>query len=124
MNENTTQLMEKFGDKLDHHLQALAIQAGIATEHFWPIFVRQQMIEGVTSLFAMVLSALIAFFLFKMFINSSKEDNSPKNVIGFVFGMVLSIMCFGIMINEGANSIGKIFNPEYYAVQSLVEMVK
>jgi hypothetical protein len=132
MNENTTQLMEKFGDKLDHYLQALADKAGVAAEHFWPIFVKQQMIEGITVLFFIILFGLLSFFLLRMAINSVDGANNyegtykdvSKTAIGYVAGIILAFACFFTILVEAPPSIGKIFNPEYYAVQSLVEMVK
>jgi hypothetical protein len=45
MDTNTEQVINQFGNKLDNYIQITASKLGVATDHFWPIFVRQQKIR-------------------------------------------------------------------------------
>jgi len=131
MDTNTVHLVEKFGDKMDQYFQALADKAGVATDHFWPIFVKQQYIEGISLLVLLMIGFIACVLLFRMGINHVENFDSrnypkstPKVLIGFIAGTILSAIVFIGFATEGSATIGKIINPEYYAVQSLVQMVK
>lgn len=129
------QLVEKFGDKLDHYITALASKAGVAADHFWPIFVKQQMIEGIYVGCLWCIGFLIALtsltIAMRNYPNSANEDlekqhptSTPKTIIGFIVFAVLTGICAISAMAMGQEIISKIFNPEYHAVQSLVNMVK
>ena len=123
-----TQVIEKFGDKLDQYINALAAKAGVAAQHFYPIFVRQQIITGVFELFLMVVGlCLSVFFLrlgYKSMQNTDDEHAEQKTFFGFVFGVIFTILTVVSIIAEGSDSLSRVCNPEYSAVQSLVQMVK
>lgn len=128
------QLVEKFGDKLDHYITALASKAGVAADHFWPIFVKQQMIEGIYAgcLWCMGLLIAISALTIAMLNNPYSSDEQakqhpnalPKTIIGFIVFATLTSICAIAAIDVGQEIISKTFNPEYHAVQSLVNMVK
>ena len=129
MNTNTVQVVEKFGEKLDEYLGALANQAGVAAEHFYPIFVRQQTIEGFVGLVLILLFSIVVFVFLRMGFNNIvnfQNDNAAgiKCPLGFIGGVVLTIILLCILLNDGSTVVGKIVNPEYFAVKSLVEMVR
>ncbi len=124
---DTTQVISKFGDKLDQYLNVLASKAGVAVDHFYPIFVRQQVIAGISELLLLAVGVIVSLLFIRMAIVNLKSDTSvteTKAMFGFVAGSVVGIIVvFNIMIT-GSDAVGKICNPEYYAVQSLVQMIK
>jgi amino acid transporter len=103
----------------------------VAADHFWPIFVKQQMIEGIYTACSWIIGILIAGVMLFMAIRNiklvDKEDNKtaiPLTIIGFVCFAVLALVCLISACSVGQEVISKIFNPEYHAVQSLIKMVK
>jgi len=138
MDTNTVQVINQFGDKLDQYLGALANKAGVAADHFYPIFVRQQMIEGLTGILILAVVAVAAVFFLKVGLLGAKSADAgdkwdagwldtSRTIIGFVVGGACVLAVFISLVSTNSpfsNSIGKILNPEYYAVQSLVNMVK
>lgn len=130
MDTNTVQLIESFGNKLDHYIQTVAEKGGQGVEHFWPILVKQQAFEGevffvvVVSLVALSIILLLGgIFYGKKSLSKSGENASVVNHIFTVIGMVailFSIMalCFGAQEN-----FLKIKNPEYYALKEVAKMI-
>ena len=47
-----------------------------------------------------------------------------KCIFGFVGGTIFTIFVGIALMVQGADSMSKVFNPEYHAVQSLVQMVR
>ena len=138
MDTNTVQLIESFGKKMDGYFSALAAKAGVATDHFYPLFVRQQSIEGITTLISLTILLVIVVLLFRMALknvdnkyNGYSNNNDAgeamkfaKTLIGFILGAVLTLLLIITIGTDGMTAIGKLLNPEYYAVNSLVQMVK
>ena len=121
----TSQVIEKFGDKLDQYMGALASKAGVAADHFYPIFVRQQVITGVTELLLLGMGAIVAYLLIRMGIaNGRLDDAEDKSMFGYFAGTAIGIIIFFNVMIMGSDAISKICNPEFYAVQNLIQMVK
>lgn len=132
MDTNTVEIVTKFGEKLDSYIAVLASKAGVAADHFWPVIVKQQVIEGWCGIGVMAF-CFIGFLisltvLLKSIPNSTDDDNfKPKNVAGVICGGIFGfIFFFATCINtsEIGCHLSKISNPEYSAIQSLVKMVK
>lgn len=136
MDTNTVQVIESFGTKLDTYITALASKAGVAADHFYPIFVTQQRIEGITSLACWVILAVITVFVIRFSLKNISLANDKEKSYGeqgtaeiksIVSGIAGAGSALILLISFGSSStatIGKIINPEYTAVQSLVKMVK
>lgn len=133
---SAAQLVDKFGTRLDEMLTTLASKAGVAADHFYPIFVTQQRIVGIVDIVAMIglfVGALLALrYAVKnaSIYNSSdyhskeKDKSEPRMITGYIAGAILSIVFIIFTLTQITDSIGQTFNPEYYAVQALVHMVK
>ena len=138
-----TQLVEKFGDKLDQYITALASKAGVAADHFYPIFVKQQRITGIFEMFLMTVGAFVGVFFLRAGYFSmrdtidtddegenrhnaykKREDAVNRTIFNYVVGAIFSIVASVAILAIGNDSVGKAFNPEFSAVQSLVQMVK
>ena len=133
MDTNTVQLINSFGDKLDSYISALASKAGVAADHFYPVFVKQQAIEGWCGVLLFVLIAIFCLVFLTMALRNVGPASSmdekifvpaiAKTVVGFLVSIVLFCFTLGTGSELGVN-ISKIYNPEYSAVQALVKMVK
>ena len=76
-----TQLVEKFGDKLDQYITVLASKAGVAADHFYPIFVRQQVITGIFELSLMAIGLISGIGLICLGISNDSEKMKPNKCL-------------------------------------------
>lgn len=130
MDTNTVQVVTEFGNKLDSYVSVLATKAGMAAEHFYPVLIRQQVIEGWSSIILALIGlvgCVLAFSLLSKSLTKDPGDMTPKRIFsaicGAIFGIILFLITF-INIGGLATSVAKINNPEFYAVRYLVQMVK
>jgi hypothetical protein len=116
------------GDKIAVILKVLADKLGTSTEYFWPIFVKQQVIEGITSMgvwfIALVVGIAISLLLFKIYKKDSIQNNysdwlPPAIIVSVITGFILII--FLIALSYG---LPLVLNPEYYALKDILDMVK
>lgn len=131
MDTNTVAVIEKFGEKMDSFMGTLAEKAGVATDHFWPIFVQQQVISGYTSLGIAFFFVCIAagLFLLGWVIRNKEEtvfgDHQHGTTVFFTIISIAICVIVGIALGvSGPDVVGKILNPEFYAVQSLAQMLR
>jgi len=119
--------VNNISDKLQQAFSALAEQLGVATDYFWPLFVKQQVVEGIVATalyFALVLFVGVCIILaWKIKDKLNEQEGGIGNV---VFGLVLlfSFAIFAANSNALVEAITKIFNPEYHAIQEVMKMVK
>jgi len=130
------QLVDKFGNRIDELLTALASKAGVAVDHFYPIFVAQQRITGIVNISIMVSLLIAAFFTLRFAVNNASIFNSndygskerevaePRMILGYIAGAILAIVFLIFTLTQITDTIGQIANPEFYAVQGLVHMVR
>ncbi len=121
--------------KVESALNTLAAKIGVGVDHFWPLFVRQQFIEGVSwvSLIAVGLVILVGSLITMKIIWPKckwEYDGSPVSPVGlfFIIFAAISILLFliltiGASINAD-NIVSHLVNPEYQAFQDLMKMVK
>ena len=128
-NTNTLEVIQTFGNKIDNYIQIAAEKGNQTVEHFWPIIVRQQSIEGWTFVIGFSLIILICtIFLVRAIGNfEDKSGNfTARGVFGIIAGFILVFSCIFIFISitEETNVIGKILNPEYAALKQVIKMIK
>jgi hypothetical protein len=116
---------------VDGYISVLANKAGMAAEHFWPVLIQQQVIEGWwgIALFLILLIGFVSAFrlLFRNLPADITIEVSPKQFVCILVGAVVGVLLFiGMCLNlsDVGNNIARIKNPEYYAIKSLVDMVK
>lgn len=130
MDTNTVAAVTAFGNKLDGYIAVLADKVGVAADHFWPVLVQHQVIEGwggVGTLLISILGLLMAVKILIRFLPGEQDNNfSPKQFVGTTAGISSVILFISVCINasELPNNVGKIVNPEFSAVSSLITMVK
>lgn len=135
MDTNTVQVINAFGEKLDSYLNVLAEKAGVAADHFYPIFVQQQRLEGLTDLVFFLIMLGVLIFCLVICVKSlapswDNSDEDKQNMAATklaLSGVVVLVLIIRILVfahQDGGVMVGKIFNPEYAAVQSLVQMTR
>ena len=114
------------GEKVDSLFTALSAKIGVASDHFWPIFVKQQQIEGVTILLFVVIGVFLSFVLFKLAKKIGKADilNEDLYIPLYVFSIVFGGISILYLFIDGPDSVGKIINPEYSALKEIGALFK
>ena len=106
--------LDKIGDKL-----------GLTAQQIWPWFIRQQYIEAVVSLAAVILDTSVFIFVLRFICNHwrpdsgysiYKEDHEALWIIGLFFlgvGIPVAHLCFWTEFFD-------IFNVEYAALKDIL----
>jgi len=110
--------------KLDELIKATAGQVTA----YYPYVVRQQIIEGITS----VVFLLIGILLFGTGVLSINEKNwnqegnptRPLAIVFLVIGIIGFVFTLVGIIDASGGGLTKLFNPNYYAVKDIIEIGK
>ena len=115
-------------DLTEKGLTQVATQLGTTLPQLWEIMVRQQYIEAIQAFILLGVSSIVFYFSVRAVFRAIKDEENGKTaneardsiIIGsVVISGVFLIISFA-MSYEG---IGQILNPEYYAIQSIVEQI-
>lgn len=103
----------------------IAHQAGIAFTHIWIVLSKQQLILGLQDLLrglVLVVIAIVMGFGLRKVIKKQwfLEDKLVASIILGVLGIYFLIVGLNLMID----SLPRILNPEYYAMQDAVRMLQ
>jgi hypothetical protein len=113
-------------------LQALAAKLGTTAEYLWIVMVRQARLLIIADLavIACLVFALVLIFrqmrqLRARFTEMTLRNQDPTIEYLAAFGLwILIVACGGIVIFMIPDLMTKIFNPEYWALQQILETVK
>ena len=123
----TTELVDKYGEKISNAIEQLAAQIGVGVDHFWPLFVKQQMIDGWINLLTPIILILVSSVYLVLTRNKwedkTKDDISWQGVGGIIIGFVLAISIVFSFVH-GTTAVKQIINPEYYAIKEITEMIR
>ncbi len=107
-------------------LEALAQAAGTSAEKFFGFAVQQHYINGVTGIIFGIVFICLLFFLYS-FINGQvkKFGDNDDILIGKIVTTIVLIVMLILVGNFGIreNSL-EVANPEYYASQELIRLLK
>jgi hypothetical protein len=102
----------------------------------WKSFCKQQVILGISDLakcFVFLLAAVMLILWWRKLIKLAKSDGDEfdgaviiaQAIVNGILSLIVFISIFGALCNNVVgNSIAKIVNPEYYAIQNFIELVK
>ena len=115
MNEITAELIQ-----LISYVKELA-------PHIWEIAVKQVYVEiwnNVAVAIVAVLAEVVAYKLFQHGVNSKKEDFYNNWEFSYVPGIVLLAVSVFLFLDSIFSIVPRLINPQYYAIQILLEMIK
>lgn len=106
-------------------LAPIGEKIGQGAEFGWEVVMKQQMIVAVSGILWVILGLITAFSIYKIIKNGLKKDEYFWDefwpILLVAFGGTASI----VMIIEGAsNAITHFINPEYYAIEFFINLVK
>ncbi|PRO41458.1 hypothetical protein [Bacillus sp. LLTC93] len=117
-------------DKAMAYIDKLAAKLGVAAEHVYGVLVKQAVVNGVLSTLMMIAGIIVAVLLTKSFAKKSREhqkhigeyDLNPYLIIQCCTGLALAVLCIAGLVN-GSDMVGKIINPEYYAIKEILDTI-
>jgi len=113
------------------YLDKIGTKIGMTADTIWPWLVRQQYVYIGTALTVLVIGCILMFFAVQI---SSKYHPFDDDLYGTadvdmrrLFYCVLMIMSVvGVIIGSIATLVNlpKLFNPEYYALKDLLQLIR
>lgn len=109
-------------------LKALAVKLGTTTEYLFGILVAQAKVSAITSLIEIVFIYLFGFILYKTHKNFQNRGVYDEYEEGAGFPMFMALGIFAILFICTfflfENAINGLFNPEYWALDKILSVVK
>ncbi|AOZ62183.1 hypothetical protein QCM8_265 [Bacillus phage QCM8] len=125
-------LMDR-ADKLGGFIDELAKQLGVAATHVYEVLVKQQYVEGISlgvKSGITILLILLTWYLVNKLVFKKYEFIEDETGLGFlvwILGVILAFvtLMFAIdIVGDITLAVKKLMNPEYYALQDLMDFVK
>lgn len=110
-------------EKLEKVFEAVAEVIRKGGEHFWPLVVRQQFINGSFDLLLAIGVVPSGWRMFKWCRNKAKEDTYNDTEWSVAAGAVVFVMVIAVLILL-FYAISMLFNPEWWALVALTNLVK
>lgn len=99
---------------------------GKGVEYYYPLFVKQQMIEGGVSLTVVAILILLNIFIVRFVVRKTREeedfayDHFPILVVAMIFPLISLVA----VVDLGIPAVTQLLNPEYHALKEIMEMIK
>lgn len=136
MDTNTIEIVTVLANKVENGIGIMAEKAGVAVDYFWPLFVKQQMIEGIWTFasFFLLLAFIILLFIlgrkgFEMHEVSKGyyTELLPVSWYKFIckFCAIVFLAFWVLALSfESKTAVSKIFNPEIAAIKEVATLIK
>jgi chromate transport protein ChrA len=116
-------------DRVGGYIDALAEKLNVASAALWEILIRQMYVDGFLNLASMVIFGVVGLVSYKYFkkglgMKSTNNYDMDAKAATIIFSVVGMIVAFVIVILCGINGVQYIANPEYWAIQALIEAVR
>lgn len=131
-----SEVLDKVGEissgianKVEIVFTKIAEQIGQGADYFWPILIRQQTVEAITCLVAIIVLTMLTLISVsvckKFYIAYSEEKLGVDPVICscIVLGVFL-IALISTVLSTSNNIVTGFINPEYGAAKDVIEMIK
>ncbi len=116
----------------EDYLLELATKLGTTVEHLYGVLVKQSRvwaIEAICSIFGWLLATVILFFISLQchYVPAGEYDFATWPTVLMIVSYGVTMVSFFIFISDLSDNVGDIatawFNPEYFAVDRLVNMI-
>jgi hypothetical protein len=108
-------------------LDALGAKLGVAGTEIWRILVQQAQIEAIYDGIGLVVGLIFAGLCcrsVKWLIRECDKPGKYDNVEAGIWAVVGSGVLALLLIGTGLDVFGKLLNPEYWALQQILEVLK
>lgn len=120
--ENLTELLEKLAEKL-----------GTTTEYLWGVLIKQAPISAASDLLYFILVVFGGIVLYKVHRKLAKEEDDGDSIyydleeaaiVPMVFASIVWAILFIVCFFSIDNIITGFFNPEYWALDEVMSLIK
>ena len=109
------------GENLTSLLERLAQQIGTTADKVFPWYVEQAYLQGVTTLVVLVFALVLFGVVFVLALRKADwNEGGIAAVLSIVSGVALLITLGGALLS-GPIQVRKMMNPNFYAIQMIVE---
>lgn len=106
-------------DRVENALTIMAEKLGVASDHFYPVVVKQQLIEGWTYIGLSIPMLSLALLLTALAVKGYKKDGEEA-----FWAFSVGALCYiAFIVIFGAN-LTHILNPEYHALMEIKSFIK
>ena len=116
---DTEKLIDKYSGKVDAAITSIANKLERPAKHIYGILIKQQKVYAWGSLIGVMMTIL--FFVLCLIWGIREEFDEPEPVIACVFSGAALIVAVGIFLSVGLTGF---INPEYGALQDIMNMIK
>ena len=111
-------------NQLKELFNPIAQKIGESTNFGWEVVLRQQIIYGILNLMAVLVGIIIAIITYKLWKHFSEDSNFnfQDGRTGII--VIGSIISLGLIIRGLVFGIPYLLNPEYYAIQFFINLIK
>lgn len=129
MQEQVEQAAMGIVDKIGGYVDAMAAKLGVAGDFLWEVLIRQMYVKGFLELGVSILAMGGIYLAYRNFkkgeaMPESKgygdDERAARMIISFIVGIIFSITAFATLIC----AILYLANPEYQAMQTIIQAVK
>lgn len=108
-------------------IQDLATELGVRADHLWEVLITQAYVQGVINLVAcgiIVIITVIGFVItYRRYSKcGDKCVQEDRGITAFIFALVM-LVALCVCIPIGVNSITNFINPEYWALERILNKV-
>jgi hypothetical protein len=125
-------VLDKSIDKLSGGAAEVAKTIKSMAPHAWEVAVRQQVVEGVTSLVVMAAAIACALLFYRLLGAKMNERDKPIYQVAYLSDLAMALrivfvaLLVGVLVSIGCAIHGakRLANPEYYAAMAILGAVK
>jgi len=108
-------------NKVDAVLNAIAAKIGVGIDHFYPILVNQQYINGAFWLVGFIIGLVLVFIGARLV---KKYHNNEYDYFGnAIFGGFMTVIFSGLSLGFLYKTIICLFNPEYAVITNILKLI-
>lgn len=116
-NSNVEKLVDKYSEKIESAIIALADKLQQPVEHVYKLIIKQQLVKGISSLTVFVMGLIITIIGIMLLLKDYEDGGTALTMIGGIILLIGIIWFF-------ASGITCLFNPEYAAIKEIIKMIK
>jgi hypothetical protein len=116
---NTERIIDKYIDKTADALQSLAETLKVPAEHVYGILVKQSVTVGIVESFLFGFG--LVFFLFSLWLGYKDEWDGGLPIILTIISSIILVVGVFVFAFEG---LPRMLNPEYYAIQKILDVLQ
>jgi flagellar biosynthesis protein FlhB len=117
-------------DKIANLLEELANKLGTTMEHLWNILMHQAYIEAFKNIMLIALFIIAGILTLRYTIKYNKGksiediDNDFGSIAVIILSIVISVFTIAIIVCFVPETVDAIFNPEYWALNHILKLIR